>query len=705
MNPMTSRSSRTPGIRTDNTYRLAWRGLAQYRARSVLITIAIALGVSMIVASDVSGSGFRAGFENEVQVEEIRQSFSFMFDAFEDGLLAVGVVILASSSFLIFNAFTMSLTQRESQIATLRCLGMTTYKVARLLIVEGLIVGIVGIVAGIVVGLLLANGILALMGAAGFKTAGGIISTAGLLKAVGFGLGSVMLALFFPARRAMRIAPIAALRNPQPAISYSGRMNALSWTGLALITCLLLYLLVAPPGNWALPPWNTRMPLILSLVWLIALSMMVPLVIGSMSLALAKALRRSTSSLGRLAVDNLRRDGRRVTWTVLAFVIGIAMIVSLTGIIRFSVDVLFRQVAASSVLRPRWLITNSQPSSEPSIEALSISPDVIAEARRLAEGRADVGGFYYVLAPEISAMFSNFPSIMADLDFVVESGGFVFTDGDKETARVLFEAGCSVLLTPGVAARLSVEAGDTLFLAGKDREVLCTVAGIGSGGYIYPTSFVSTTARDMFNIGSSPSMIYVVLQPGAERGLFDQDLAGLQERFGLAANVAPVEDTFSIVFELRETFTTFLSRLLILALAAAGLGLVNTTMMSVIERRRELGILQALGATRSQVTMVVISEGVLIGVIGGVIGLIAGVGLSMIFALSYGGQTYGLPDLPLWKAGWEATSPALRHGVLALLAIPFLSALSAWFPCRSIVHSSPIETMFARADRTGRLRS
>ncbi len=72
---------------------------------------------------------------------------------------------------------------------------------------------------------------------------------------------------------------------------------------------------------------------------------------------------------------------------------------------------------------------------------------------------------------------------------------------------------------------------------------------------------------------------------------------------------------------------------------------------------------------------------------------------------SSGGRTYGLPDLPLWKAGWEATLPTLRYGVIGVLALPFISALSSWFPCRTILRGNPVETIFARTGRTRKLRS
>lgn len=672
---------------------LAWRNLAEHRLRTILSTLAVALGVSMIVASDVAGSGFRTGFESGVEAEEIRQSFSFMFDAFETGLNAVGLAILASSIFLIFNAFAMSVTQREKQISTLRALGMTRGQAARLMILEALIVGSAGTVVGLAAGLALGQGVLALLRAAGFGTGEGTLSMLGLVQAVGLGLATVLLSILFPMRRAMHVSPLTALRELLPSSNQAGRVRLLAGIGLGIVTVLGVYLIVAPPGEWALPPWNLRMPVMLSLLWLCAMAMTLPALIGGLSHAGRSLFGRLMGASGRLVADNLGRDRRRVTWTILTFVVGIAMMVSLTGIIRFSFEVLFRRVAESALLRPRWIISRDQTGGEPSLEAFSINPEVIEEVGRIAEERAEIGEYYYVLVPEISAIFANFPSLMIDADMVLGPGGFVFIEGDLQSARDIMEAGCGLLLTPGVAARNAVGAGDTLVVQGMDGPVECTVAGVGSGGFFYPTSFVSLAAKDLFKTGTMPSLVYIVTLPGADADALEADLGMLAQRFGSEAVVGRIDDTLAMVFELNETFSSFLSSLLLLAVLAAALGVVNTTTASVVERRLELGLLRAVGATRWQTTWIVAGEAMLIGLVGGLFGLITGGGVSLVYALSHGGNSYGLPDLPLWEAGWEATWPALQTGLVSLVAIPLISALAAWIPSRSILRGTAIETM------------
>jgi len=126
---------------------------------------------------------------------------------------------------------------------------------------------------------------------------------------------------------------------------------------------------------------------------------------------------------------------------------------------------------------------------------------------------------------------------------------------------------------------------------------------------------------------------------------------------------------------------------------AFALGVVNTTVTSVAERRRELGLLRAVGATQRQVSAVVTGEAALMGLIGGGLGLVAGAGVVVILALTYGGNGWGVPDLDLWGAAYRSVQPALLNGLVGLVATPFICAGAAWLPVRSILRGRAIEML------------
>lgn len=647
----------------------------------------------MLVAGELAGSGYRAGFEDSVDVKEIQQSFAFMFDIFETGLDAVGWAVLLTAGFLIYNSFSMTIARRTVQIGSLRSLGTSQVQVIRNLVLEAIIIGLLGTGLGFLLGYLLGEGLLGVMASAGFFSGKGSLTFLGILKSILLGIGASTLAVLPPAIRAARVPPIAALRNlPKPG-STKKTYQLLFWIGLALVIGIITLLVISPPGRWTLPPWNTRLPVYLSVLWLLGLGLMLPVIIGSFGRFAGRTARRTSGPAIRLAVDNLPRERQRVVWTVITFMVGITMIVSLSGILWFSLEGVLRRVSTSATLQPRWLLTRGGVESEPSLEALAMQPETLVEIDQLAAGRATVGKYYFVLAPEISTMFEYFPSLLINPEMVLGPGGFSFTKGDLAQAKEIMDGSCGLLLTPGVAHKNGVTIGDSLPLSGKSGMVNCRVAGIGSGGFIYPTSFISLAAKDQFKISSGPNLIYFISLPGQDKEELEADLQDLGDRLGPELEVAEIESALETVYELRETMTRFLGSLLIMAIIGAGLGIINTTMISLMERRQELGLLRAIGAAQGQIYLMVNAEVLLTGFLGGLLGLISGAGVSMIYVLAHGGNVYGLPDLPLWQAGWEATWPALKSGLIACLVIPAVCAGAAWISCKRVLQGPPRETM------------
>ncbi len=685
---------------------LAWRNLSQHRLRTALSALAVALGVAMTVAADVASDGVRAGVR---AAEATKDATAWMTDLFEASLDAVGLVILLVAGFVILNGFAMSVTQRRRQIGGLRALGMTRgckrSGVMRLLLVEALLTGGAGTLAGLLAGPLLGNGLLALTRSMGIETGRGSASPGSLALAVVMGVGITLLAVLAPARRATRISPLAALRAEETMSFGKNLVSTRTWLpGLLIVTGLALYLVVAPPGAWTLPPWDVVVPLALSILWLVGLLLILPALIGWMGQAARRLLARPAGAVGRLAADNLRRGRRRVTLTVLAFTVSLTMIVSMTGIVAFTFTVLFEYLTEGALAEQALIVVPFDLSSSDNLmrevsqfdlETLLLDQESLADFYALAEGRAEVGEGYAVIAPEIGALMPNYPSFIYDLDTLSRGRFYTFVEGDWSATRPVMEAGCGLLLHPGVAARNGVGIGDAITLQAVAHPIECTVAGIGAGGY-HPASFISPAAKEAFDVTRPAALLFFPL-PGTDRDRFEAELAALAEEHGVLMGESG--DTRTAFSASGDLMVSLMSVLLMLAVLAAAMGVVNTTAMSVAERRRELGLLRAVGATRQQTTAVVIGEAALVGFIGGLLGLVAGGGVSLIYALATGGKSMGIADFPLWRAAWEATRPALLTGLVGLLAAPLVSAGAAWLPVRSILRGSAIETMEAERNQ------
>lgn len=136
--------------------------------------------------------------------------------------------------------------------------------------------------------------------------------------------------------------------------------------------------------------------------------------------------------------------------------------------------------------------------------------------------------------------------------------------------------------------------------------------------------------------------------------------------------------------------------MLLMAIIVAAPGVINTTMISVQERRRELAHLRAAGATRSQVRQIVVGENALMGLLGGLFGVIAGMGAVAIVVTTFGGRSWGVGDLDLWPAVGRALLPTLLNGVVGLLFAPAISALAAWLPLSGLLRGTPVRLLNTR---------
>ncbi|MBW8011830.1 MAG: ABC transporter permease [Chloroflexi bacterium] len=253
----------------------------------------------------------------------------------------------------------------------------------------------------------------------------------------------------------------------------------------------------------------------------------------------------------------------------------------------------------------------------------------------------------------------------------------------------LMQAGCGVLITPLVAIRNSVDLGEKFEVTGKNGPVECVVAGIGSS--LVSSSIINNVVEEEFGV-SQPIAVNLAAGEGTDIQAFEVDLeAFIDQRPGVF--LTPIDKMTELQQDMFTKLPDLLNTLLILAIISAALGLVNTTLISVTERQRELGLLRAVGASRRQVMGLVMGEAALMGFIGGVMGLVAGAGVTIIIAVVSGGNAWGYPDLDLWGAALRSVQPAILNGIFGVMAAPFISAAAAWFPARKVLQGSPMDAL------------
>ncbi|MCP4423166.1 MAG: FtsX-like permease family protein, partial [Chloroflexi bacterium] len=678
-------------------YSLAWRNLQEQQLRAIFSAFAVMLGVAMIVAAEVTSSGILEGMNQEGE-----GILSWFMETMDVIFLIIGLVIMAAAGFLIFNAFAMTVTQRRQQIGVLRSLGMTQRQVLRQIQTEALIIGAAGTLLGLLLGPILGNLTLTAFRQLGVEMGRGSASVGSYVLGIVMGLGITLLSVWFPARQAARISPLTALRQEATAglwpAAVSHTTRSLTILGGIILVVLWGYLAIAPPGAWSgrHSPMEWVMFGLLTLPWLLAVGLLLPALVGGAGRLAHRLTARLRGANGRLIADNLLRDRRRVTLTILTFAVGLTMINGLNGFLTFSNEVLLMRGAAGALEQTTWYVYPFDRNSgiaqiDEMNSGIGLSPAVIEDFYALADGRAILTESYMVTIPEISSPIPGFFSTMTDLRELIRPGMYNFVEGDWETAVPIMEAGCGLLLPPGVANRHEVGVGDSLILPGKTGPIDCAVAGIGSGGNL-PVSRISIAAKEQFDVGN-PAALTIWPLPTTNETTFRTELEALADQHGDAAWITDIEEELQAVLDTSDQLETMTYAMLALAILAAALGMVNTTVMSVTERRHELGLLRAIGMTRRQAMTVVTGEAALMGMIGGLLGLIAGTGITLIFALSYGGIPFGLMDLPLWEAALEALPAPIYSGLAGMIIAPFISALAAYWPSRSALRGTAMETI------------
>jgi putative ABC transport system permease protein len=168
-------------------------------------------------------------------------------------LLVFAGVALVVGSFLIINTFSILVAQRSRELALLRALGASRPQVTRSVLVEALAVGLLGSTLGLALGFALALGLQALFALFGLDIAdaGLVFSPRTALVSYVVGMGVTLLAAYIPARRASRIAPVAALRDDVHLPETSVRRRSLIGVGLLAVGAALMAAGLASGGGRA----------------------------------------------------------------------------------------------------------------------------------------------------------------------------------------------------------------------------------------------------------------------------------------------------------------------------------------------------------------------------------------------------------------------------------------------------------------------
>ncbi|MGH7722403.1 MAG: ABC transporter permease [Candidatus Dormibacteria bacterium] len=553
-------------------------------------------------------------------------------------LLVFAFISLFVGSFLIINTFNILVAQRTRELALLRALGATRAQVLRSVLIEAGITGVVASIIGFGVGILIASILFSLFGTS--ASSGLTLLPRTFIVAVVIGTVVTVLAATLPARRATRVAPVAALAEALPETQRLPRRRIIAGAIILAIGCaLLLAGLFAGTGS------TLQLVGAGFLGVFIGVALLAPLLVRPIALVLGWPVRRLRGAAGLLAGENARRNPRRTALTAAALMIGLALVTCvavLTDSVRASTN-----NAIAGAFRADFIVFAEGPSfNTQAANGLRRDP-------RLTDV-TEVRGTSVLIKGSSQDIAAIDPAHLGSVLSLTMLGGSTSAIAASNTAIVDSSEATSSNLHVGDVVSFNFPQGATV--------------PIHLGG-IYKTNalvsgYVVSLATMQPNVPSArDDLVLANAAPGVSQAAAGSALHHDVGAYPLLLAKSRAEYRAFVGASL-DSFLNLITTLLAFAIIIAVLGIANTLALSVLERTRELGLLRALGMTRSQTRSMVRWESVIISLLGAVLGLVVGTGLGVAVASalhSLGIDTISVP-------GGNLILYAVAAGVFGVLA-------------------------------------
>lgn len=562
----------------------------------------------------------------------------------------LSVIVLFVGAFLIINTVSMTVGERAREVGLLRAAGATRAQISRFVLAGAAILGtagsLLGLVIGAALGVLVAGSVTALTG---FTARVEGLSLDSLSLAFLTGLAITIAAAIEPALRASRISPVEALRAQ---LDVAGvRRGRLLWSAAVLVFVVALAILLWPPAAGTLGADRALVVYGAMLVATFAVPFVLPPLARLVGVPLSIVLRLEE----RLARGSLARDRSRTALTLGALVIGLAMVVALGWTAQAS-----RSRAAA------WLVD-----VVPGDEVLTSIPRIALDSPLIDDLRATPG--VHSITPigtfDLAARGERIDAAaIVGADFLAD-GRLTFVAGDRVAALTALDGGGTAIVPSAVATRLGLHVGDTINLAMGDGTTLglridgIVDRSIPSGG---GEAVLLGWPDAMASIGvTGANVLAVRFVPGASPAM-RHDLETRAAGYALEAN--PLDRIQGAVTEALGRVFGLFDALALIALLVAGLGIVNTLGIGVLERVREIGVLRAIGMTRGQASRMVVAEGIVVGVVGTILGTLVGLAIGAIL-LTLDGNPAAIDVLP-----WGSIAAAAVLGLAGSLVASYYPA-------------------------------
>ena len=569
-------------------------------------------------------------------------------------LLVFGGVALFVGAFVIANSLSITIAQRTREFAMLRTVGASRRQVLRSILLESLVVGVVASVVGLFLGLGLAKLLFWIFDAAGFTlpNTGLLFQTRTIIVSLLVGILVTLAASLRPAIRATRVPPIAAVREgatlPESRFARFRTPVALLLTAAGFAS--LVYGLFGPGlGTGAILFFmGVGALLVFCGVALFAFKL-----VPAMATALGWPTAQVGGAPGVLARGNAKRNPQRTATTAAALMIGLAL-VTLVALLGAGIRSSFTG-AVDKIFVADYAIT-----AQNNFSPIPIDAAQAAESARGVESVASVRtgeALVYGKAEFVTAVTPNAGEAL-QLEW---KDGSQAVFGNLGTDGAIVDDGFASDhdLTVGSPIRVTVPSGKVLTLR---------VAGIfdpPAGGSPFGVVTLSSATFDA-NYDQPQNLFSFVTMEGGVTTENTQALDAALADFPNAKGQTREEFKDNQVGFLNNILN-ILYVLLALSIIVSLFGIVNTLVLTVFERTREIGTLRAVGMTRRQARRMIRYESVITALIGAALGIVLGVALAGLLVTRIDFITFSFP-----------TTQIIVFAIAAII----VGILAAIFPAR-----------------------
>ena len=541
--------------------------------------------------------------------------------AYRSNLTALALVALFTGGFLVYSTQTLAVLRRRREFALLHAIGVTHRQQVLFALLSGGMIGVAGAVIGIVLGLVAAHYAIASLGAdlgAGYFRGDTLrleVTAVELLAFAALGAGTAIAGTLRPAFDTARIPTAAALKAGDVD---SGRAMSRAGLSLSLIVVAAAVLLVPPIDSLPLPGYVA-----------IALLMLASVVaIATLMRALLSRVPGGRSVTLQIAVAHLIGTARYVTLSVAAIVVSFslmaAMLIMVTSF-RSSLDAWTQKILPADLYVRAGYIGQSAFLDETTLMRLQALPQV----ERFETGRFSQLSLAATSAP-VTLVARSFQGTRIEDDLWIE--------GKADTP--LPPDAIPVWISEAAADLHELRPGDSLSLPLGGKQVAASVRGIWrdyehqSGAvlmnrdtYVALTgdtavNTLSLWVRDGASVADLAKTIRDILPASA-----DYDLRVPRELRQLS--LAVFDRTFAVTYLLE-----------LVAVVIGLLGISTSTSAQVLARRGEFGVMRYLGFTRKQIAAMLGFEGLLLGSVGVIVGLVTGSLVSLILIYVVNRQSF-----------------------------------------------------------------